>query len=81
MQDITTDFLAPLIFGVILVCGLCYNIYRYYHADADAFARLTFWQRWTIPVEEEADELLTIEREHESEGGDGDADAIDYPAL
>jgi hypothetical protein len=80
MKDVTTEFLAPLIFGLILVCGLGYDLWRYLHADPEAFAWLTFWQRWTQPVEDEAVELLAMEREHGGEDGDDD-DCMDHPAL
>jgi hypothetical protein len=77
-NQIDTDFIAPLIFAAVLICGLGYDIFRYLRSDPDAFSWLPFRQRQ--PVEPEEVELLTIENEHGSEHEEEDDD-YDHPAL
>jgi hypothetical protein len=78
-NQIDTDFIAPLIFAAVLICGLGYDIFRYLRSDPDAFSWLPFRQRQ--PVEPEEIELLTIENEHGSEHEEGEDDEYDHPAL
>jgi hypothetical protein len=78
-NQIDTDFIAPLIFAAVLICGLGYDIFRYLRSDPDAFSWLPFRQRQ--PVEPEEIELLTIENEHGSEHEEGEDDDYDHPAL
>jgi hypothetical protein len=77
-NQIDTDFIAPLIFAAVLICGLGYDIFRYLRSDPDAFSWLPFRQRQ--PVEPEEIELLTIETEHGSEHEE-EEDDYDHPAL
>jgi hypothetical protein len=78
-NQIDTDFIAPLIFAAVLICGLTFDVYRYLRSDPDAFSWLPFRQRQ--PVEPEEIELLTIETEHGSEHEEGEGDEYDHPAL
>jgi hypothetical protein len=78
-NQIDTDFIAPLIFAAVLICGLGYDIFRYLRSDPDAFSWLPFRQRQ--PVEPEEIELLTIENERGSEHEEGENDDYDHPAL